>query len=889
MDDLLERYATIAGVLAGYTTLEEGIRAVRELPPAAPKRGLLAAALVERTIQEAFRAPERHRRSIDWLVAIADTGPPPGPAWRRLRIVARSAAIMMAAFHQDLGDPAAVVAELETLRGHSGDDPALLNQLDLTRMTVEAALSGGSTDLEAVDRVVDRFRKMTAQGGAPNPEAEALAEAMMLMQEMMRAPTAPGMQERQARLMEILGRLPEEHHLRKAVEERLPLLRLYTADADPGDALAAIDRPGVSADDRAIGLSTLSLYAMLNENDPARIDAWIDRLRTTLADLGPGHQRRGLLLVILAGALARRDEMDNRVDRLDEAEALALEARGLVEGRPHDKVWSMAHDILAFIDQRRPAGPDRHRTALDGMRGHLWRVLMQRDLAGAAAVARDAAETALVNARDCLAHGDPAAAVRALEAGRGLALYAAVEMRDVAERLSALGHDRLAERWRREAMTADPDDVPVGLRREVVEALAAAAPAGALLDPPEPAEIAEALTELDADALIYLIPGNGPVTGFGLAVAADGSMTYFALPNLRLAGDDPVVAALSSLARRDATLHRGDVARDLGAAEAETRDLAAGVATLCDWAWRAAIGKVIEQYLPGLGVATGRTPHLVLIPLGELARVPWSAARRAGGEPAVHHVAISQAASARLLCHTAGRPPVRPSRNGLVVGDPATPWTALPGARLEAYEIHQTFYRGSRYLGRRPQDDDVSPSGAGTPAEVTKWLTDPGLAGGGLLHLACHAVADTERGRSYLLLDGGQELAADRLVDLLAGRPDRELGLVVLAGCNTGKAITGYDEAYSLGTAFLAAGARSVLSTQWSIPDGSTSVLMFMVHQFLMVDRRTPWEALRDAQLWMLDPDREIPDRMPAELRKRLNESDPTDITGWAGFVHWGR
>jgi hypothetical protein len=62
-----------------------------------------------------------------------------------------------------------------------------------------------------------------------------------------------------------------------------------------------------------------------------------------------------------------------------------------------------------------------------------------------------------------------------------------------------------------------------------------------------------------------------------------------------------------------------------------------------------------------------------------------------------------------------------------------------------------------------------------------------------------------------------------------------------------------------------------------------------MVHQFLMVDRRTPWEALRDAQLWMLDPDREIPDRMPAELRKRLNESDPTDITGWAGFVHWGR
>jgi hypothetical protein len=279
----------------------------------------------------------------------------------------------------------------------------------------------------------------------------------------------------------------------------------------------------------------------------------------------------------------------------------------------------------------------------------------------------------------------------------------------------------------------------------------------------------------------------------------------------------------------------------------------------------------------------------VLIPLGELARVPWSAARRAGGEPAVHHVALSQAASARMLCHTAGQPPVPPSRNGLVIGDPATPWAALPGARLEAYEIHRTFYRGSRYLGRRPQGD-VSPSGSGSPDQVTRWLTTPGIAGGGLLHLACHAVADVQRGRSYLLLDGGAELAADRLVDLLpAGRPDRELGLVVLAACNTGTAITGYDEAYSLGTAFLAAGARSVLSTQWSIPDGSTSVLMFMFHQYVMVDRRPPWQALRQAQLWMLDRDREVPERMPAELRKRLNESDPTEITGWAGFVHWGR
>jgi CHAT domain-containing protein len=111
----------------------------------------------------------------------------------------------------------------------------------------------------------------------------------------------------------------------------------------------------------------------------------------------------------------------------------------------------------------------------------------------------------------------------------------------------------------------------------------------------------------------------------------------------------------------------------------------------------------------------------------------------------------------------------------------------------------------------------------------------------------------------------------------------------VLAACHTGQAISGYDEAYSLGTAFLAAGARSVLSTQWSVPDSDTSVLMYMFHHFLMAQRRPAWAALRDAQLWMLDPDRRVPDRMPGELRDQLGTADPATVASWAGFLHWGQ
>jgi CHAT domain-containing protein len=111
----------------------------------------------------------------------------------------------------------------------------------------------------------------------------------------------------------------------------------------------------------------------------------------------------------------------------------------------------------------------------------------------------------------------------------------------------------------------------------------------------------------------------------------------------------------------------------------------------------------------------------------------------------------------------------------------------------------------------------------------------------------------------------------------------------VLAACHTGQAISGYDEAYSLGTAFLAAGVRSVLSTQWSVPDGETSVLMYMFHHFLAARQRPVWAALRDAQLWMLDPRRAVPDSMPAGLRDQLHRADPAAVASWAGFLHWGR
>ncbi|MGW3406244.1 CHAT domain-containing protein, partial [Streptomyces zhihengii] len=114
------------------------------------------------------------------------------------------------------------------------------------------------------------------------------------------------------------------------------------------------------------------------------------------------------------------------------------------------------------------------------------------------------------------------------------------------------------------------------------------------------------------------------------------------------------------------------------------------------------------------------------------------------------------------------------------------------------------------------------------------------------------------------------------------------LELVVLAACRTNVSGHGFDEAYSLATAFLVAGARSVVGSMWPVPDEATSLLMYMVHHFSAREGMPPGQALRGAQLWMLDPGREAPPGMPADMVARVRRIDADDLVGWAGFTHLG-
>jgi hypothetical protein len=117
--------------------------------------------------------------------------------------------------------------------------------------------------------------------------------------------------------------------------------------------------------------------------------------------------------------------------------------------------------------------------------------------------------------------------------------------------------------------------------------------------------------------------------------------------------------------------------------------------------------------------------------------------------------------------------------------------------------------------------------------------------------------------------------------------------LVVLSDCESDLDGSDYDEALTLATAFLSAGAASVVGARWQldreIAGRPSALLMFMFHRSMVVDGALPVDALRAAQLWMLDPDRPIPAELPPALRADLARLDLTHPAVWAAFTHQGR
>ncbi|MGX5184143.1 CHAT domain-containing protein [Streptomyces avermitilis] len=567
------------------------------------------------------------------------------------------------------------------------------------------------------------------------------------------------------------------------------------------------------------------------------------------------------------------------------------------------------------------------RIGLEALRGHAWAALLQSGTAHAAQAAAQATSTALEVAGWCLRDNVPEEAVQALDACRGLVLHAATTSTTVPERLVAAGHTDLAEQWRA-AGAGDPlsaagggPTLPSELRRRVLAALTAGdVSQERLLDPPTPREIADALRALRKDALVYLVPASEDGGGTAVVVTNGGDVHAVPLPNLtEVAAPLKEYAPAGTYARDAGPRPGGDAAapdgreggrdggregerdggpeRDLGpvpgfatgeygsqGARVDTPTLRKQLERLCGWAWYAAMRPLFAEFPEP---RAGRVPRLVLVPMGALGLVPWHAAWEQGDDGrrryALQAAEISYAASARLLCEVAARPAVAHSGAALVVGNPTGD---LHYAGEEADAVQRAFYPRGQFLGRRgsgPAD------GAGSPQEVLSWLRKGGEDEGGVLHLACHAVVAENAPRSaYLALHQG-ELSAEELTEAVSDGSRGHLGLVLLAACRSHVSGRGHNEAYTLATAFLVSGARSVIGSLWPVPDDATSVLMYLTHHYLRTGGEPPAKALRRAQLWMLDPDRDRSAELPAELADRVRHIDPDDLSAWAGFTHLGQ
>lgn len=218
--------------------------------------------------------------------------------------------------------------------------------------------------------------------------------------------------------------------------------------------------------------------------------------------------------------------------------------------------------------------------------------------------------------------------------------------------------------------------------------------------------------------------------------------------------------------------------------------------------------------------------RVVLVPDGALHRLPFAALTHPSGGALVEHYEVAVAPSVEdALGGAVGVS--RRQRDGhdafraLVVGAPATmpmmpgttsSWAALPGAREEARRVSDMLRGGELLDGRGVTRDRIA--------------TRLG-AGGQILHIASHAVADPSS------FDGSGIVVQattthDGLFDLgdLAAQA-LPFDLVVLSACASGEGVLLSGQAlHGLVSTALDAGARGVLATRWRVDDATIGPYM---------------------------------------------------------------
>lgn len=271
--------------------------------------------------------------------------------------------------------------------------------------------------------------------------------------------------------------------------------------------------------------------------------------------------------------------------------------------------------------------------------------------------------------------------------------------------------------------------------------------------------------------------------------------------------------------------------------------------------WREPANRLGTQLL-GQVPPLANAHHIVIVPDGALYQVPFETLSPAPGEPMlIQKSAVSYLPAAALLLRPAPNVTyLAPwSRQFLGFGDPLLDAPAvLPRAVLP----------GDVQWARLPQSArELKAIAAALPGRATihagadnqkRYLFGPQALGTPLLHFATHAVADTidaNRSRMLFTPQPGSPSSEYLFRPEVQGLSLDDADLVTLSACDTeGGAVVRGEGVQSFSRSFLAAGARSTVTTLWRVEDRATADFMQIFYQHLSKGEAKA-EALRAAKL----------------------------------------
>ncbi len=306
-------------------------------------------------------------------------------------------------------------------------------------------------------------------------------------------------------------------------------------------------------------------------------------------------------------------------------------------------------------------------------------------------------------------------------------------------------------------------------------------------------------------------------------------------------------------------------------------------ASAWDDSWRAEADTVWTARLAPAAAQIDRAERLLVVVAAPMSGVPLGPLGPAGEPALVERCRVLAAATARDFSGPAAAADRLAARPALVVADPPYGGVTLAAAsrgeaaaadesravvlrsalgnnrdalaslppltasRDEAAAIAAAFPGGTVLLGPRANEAEI------------RRLARADIGTYGIIHLATHALVDCRApDRSALVLAGAADAAPGSGEGLLTAREVRlgwrlDADLVTLSSCETGLGReTADDGMLSFADAFLAAGARNVVSSLWKVEDRATAQLMAWFYEELAGGAEVD-AALRTAQLRLRD------------------------------------